>query len=377
MTKYHGHRTHRHAHGNGRLLPVLLMALIGLVTLACSDSQGQKSEVLQDLSREGSRLKRQISTLTEEAKTLPEYTNIVQSERGNLAGIMTTTLWKRLESSIPAFRSTLLVLMESNRRFRDQILSGNVSQDEGVHDSEEELTIAMSQDEELDSDDLDQGEDYIAVQDRSYPAEHFDCPRWLSDLESDAQTLGKILEALECIGPEDDAKLHEIKSFIRAPGVAGEKLLVFTGSKVTASYLHQQLRSDNPNIQIDLVIGGDSRTSDKIAKFSPKSNGDPDLPDSEQTTILIATDVLAKGQNLQDCNRVFSYDLHWNPVTLIQRLGRVDRLTTEHSDVYLLNMMPAPAVEKEIGVRGTVAERVQASTTSLAWTTPYSKPVNA
>ena len=298
--------------------------------------------------------------LTEEAKTLQEYANIVQSERGNLAGIMTTNLWKRLESSIPAFRSTLQVLMESNRQFSNQILSGKVSQDEGVQDSEEELTINISQDEELDSDVLDNEEEYIIVRDRSYPAEHFNCPRWLADLESDAQTLGKILEALEGIGPEDDAKLHEIRSFIKAPGVAGEKLIVFTGSKVTASYLHRELQSDNPNIHIDLVMGGDSRTADKIAKFSPKSNGKANLPESEQTRILIATDVLAEGQNLQDCNRVFSYDLHWNPVTLIQRHGRVDRLTTEHSEVYLHNMMPDPAVEDEIGVRQTVAARVQA-----------------
>ena len=137
-------------------------------------------------------------------------------------------------------------------------------------------------------------------------------------------------------------------------------MLVFTESKVTANYLRRELQTDNPAVNIDLLVGGDRRTANKIARFSPKSNDRPDMPDTEQTRILIATDVIAEGQNLQDCNRVFSYDLHWNPVTLIQRYGRVDRITTEHEEVYLHNMMPDPAVEDTIGIRQTVGNRVQA-----------------
>ena len=298
--------------------------------------------------------------LNEEAKFLPQYANIMQSHRGDLAGIMTTNLWKRLESSIPAFRSTLEVLTESNRRFRDMILTGKVSQDQGEQDSEEALTVNLPRDEELDADELDQDEQYVTIKDRSYPAENFDCPRWLDDLDRDGEILTKIAESLKDVKPSDDAKLHELKSFVKSPGVTGEKMLVFTESKVTATYLLRELRADNPGVNMDLLVGGDSRTADKIARFSPKSNDRPDMPDSEQTRILIATDVIAEGQNLQDCNRVFSYDLHWNPVTLIQRYGRVDRITTEHTEVYLHNMMPDPAVEDTIGVRKTVRDRVQA-----------------
>ena len=119
------------------------------------------------------------------------------------------------------------------------------------------------------------------------------------------------------------------------------------------------MQQSHEGVNFDLVMGGDNRTADKITKFSPKSNDRPDMPDAEQTKILITTDVLAEGQNLQDCNRVFSYDLHWNPVTLIQRHGRVDRITTEHEEVYLHNMMPDPQVEESIGIRGTVRNRVQ------------------
>ncbi len=294
-----------------------------------------------------------------EAKELPEYAKIVQSYRGDLAGIMTTNLWKRLESSIPAFRSTLQVLINSNQEFRKMILNGKVSQDEGVQDSEEELTIDLPHDQELDIDEIDQEEEYITIKDQTYRADDFRCSDWLHALEEDGKTLRKIFEALEDVGPSDDAKLHEMKSFIKLPGVAGEKVLIFTESKVTANYLHRELQEDNSGVHLDIVMGGDNRTADKITKFSPKSNGKQGMPEAEQTRILITTDVLAEGQNLQDCNRVFSYDLHWNPVTLIQRHGRVDRITTEHDEIYLHNMLPDPQVEESIRIRGTVRNRVQ------------------
>ena len=303
--------------------------------------------------------------LHEDRKDRPEYANIVRSQRGNLAGIMTTNLWKRLESSIPAFQSTLDVLIESNRRFRDQILSGAVSRDEGVQDSEEALTIDLPNDEDFDTDELDQEEEYIVIREQSYRSEDFKCPQWLEDLESDHRALSAIRNALRNVkaDPEgdasDDAKLHEIKSFVKSPGVVGEKVLIFTESKVTANYLHKQLSADNPGVNVDILMGGDSRSARKVARFSPKSNEQFDLPESEQTRILVATDVIAEGQNLQDCNRVVSYDLHWNPVTLIQRFGRVDRITTEHDEIYLHNMMPDPAVESATGIRERVSERVQ------------------
>ncbi len=304
--------------------------------------------------------------LNEDAREQPEYANIVRSNRGNLAGIMTTNLWKRLESSIPAFRSTLAVLIDSNRNFRNQILNGGVNKDDGVTDSEEILTIDQPNDEEPDTDELDRDEARITIKEQSYAASDFDCSAWLDDLDADDCILNAVADALQGIKADpdgdasDDAKLHEIKSFVKLPGVAGEKLLIFTESKVTANYLSRQLKADNLGVNVDLLMGGDRRSADKVARFSPRSNDQPSLPDGEQTRILIATDVIAEGQNLQDCNRVVSYDLHWNPVTLIQRHGRVDRITTEHAEIYLHNMMPDPAVEDKISIRETVGSRVQA-----------------
>ena len=223
----------------------------------------------------------------------------------------------------------------------------------------------LPNDEDFDTDQMNQEEEYLIIRQQSYPAADFKCPECLEDLEADARVLAAIRAAPKNVkaSPDgdasDDAKLHEIKSFVKSPGVAGEKLLIFIESKVTADYLHKQLSTDNPGVNIDIVMSGDSRSARKVARFSPKSNDQPDLPEGEQTRILIATDVIAEGQNLQDCNRVISYDLHWSPVTLIQRFGRVDRITTQHEEIYLHNMMPDPTVEGETGIRERVSERVQ------------------
>ena len=107
-----------------------------------------------------------------------------------------------------------------------------------------------------------------------------------------------------------------------------------------------------------------------MTRFSPVSNGRPDLPAERQTRILVATDVLSEGQNLQDCGRVLNYDLHWNPVTLIQRYGRVDRITTEHEVIHLHNMLPNAGMDRQIGLTGRLSARAQSFHDLIGWTTP-------
>ena len=107
-----------------------------------------------------------------------------------------------------------------------------------------------------------------------------------------------------------------------------------------------------------------------MTRFSPVSNGQPDLPTERQTRILVATDVLSEGQNLQDCGRVLNYDRHWNPVTLIQRYGRVGRITTEHEVIHLHNMLPDAGVDRQIGLTGRLSARAQSFHDLIGWTTP-------
>ena len=290
--------------------------------------------------------------LTAAAKKKPEYWPL-QNPGKTLAALMRVLLFKRLESSIPAFRSTLENLIKSNQAFRDQILSGAVRQDDGEYDAEEEL--AAQDAAELDA-------DYIALKDKAYPAADFRCRQWARDLEKDAAILQQIHAAVKDLTPADDAKLTALKEFVAEPGVHQDKLLIFTESQVTARYLHRELQAAYPQTAIDLLTGEDSKAAgqDKMARFSPVSNGQPDLPKREQTKILIATDVLSQGQNLQDCGRALNYDLHWNPVTIIQRYGRIDRITTKHEVIRLHNMLPDAGVDKQIDLTGKLGSRAQA-----------------
>ena len=287
--------------------------------------------------------------LKDESKAKPEYQRMINLGAGP-AALIRTLSFKRLESSIPAFRSTIGNLIESNRTFRNSILNGEVSQDDGLTDI----------DENYDEQDVAEiSVERINIKDQTYDANDFNYASWLDDLDKDYEKLNALQEAVADLTPEDDAKLYEIKSFVKIPGVNAEKLLIFTESKVTANYLYQQLSADHPTETVEILTGGDPRSAEKVRRFSPRSNDTPDMAEKEQIRILIATDVIAEGQNLQDCGRVMNYDLHWNPVTLIQRYGRIDRVTTEHTKIYLHNMLPDIGVDKEIGLTRRLSSRVQ------------------
>ncbi len=312
---------------------------------------GGLAKIVRLLKRYRASRYRHAFYLTAAAREKSEYQQI-QNPGKTLSALMRVLLFKRLESSIPAFRSTLENIIASNRAFRDQIISGAVSRDEGGSDSDEEA--AAREPSELD-------EDYITIKDQSYNAADFRCAAWARDLDKDADLLRQIHDGVKDLTPADDAKLDAIKSFVAAPGIRDEKILVFTESQVTARYLFRELKAAYPQDAIDLLTGEDSRAGgqDKMSRFSPVSNGKPNLPAKEQTRILIATDVLSQGQNLQDCGRMLNYDLHWNPVTLIQRYGRIDRITTEHQTIHLHNMLPDAGVEQQIDLTGKLSERVQ------------------
>ena len=284
--------------------------------------------------------------LTDAARGKPEY-RLMQSQTHSLSALMRALLFKRLESSIPAFRSTLTTLIDSNRAFRNGLLAGTVSQDDGSDDATDAPDAA----------DLDQ--DRLTIKGATYDVVDFRAGEWLDDLDADYAALQTIYNRIKDLTAADDAKLHAVKSFVTAPGVNSEKLLIFTESRVTAQYLYDELSQSHDAGIVDILTGDDARGVDKMTRFSPISNGRPDLPAEQQTRILIATDILSEGQNLQDCGRVLNYDLHWNPVTLIQRYGRVDRITTEHEVIHLHNMLPDAGVDQEIRLTGRLSARAQ------------------
>ena len=275
--------------------------------------------------------------------------------RGRIAGMIRYLLFKRLESSIPAFRSTLKSLSNSNRSFKAALQAGYVPVGSVAtsllagqnFDAEEALAI-------LQLEATKRNGQY------QFPAGDFDAERWIKDLDGDHAVLDGLLDLIEDIGPDDDDKLARLREFLN--GVSGEKVLIFSEAETTVDYLFEQL---NPGAQDSTVakLSGSNRDqrASIVSRFAPQAN----LQDKQQlrdgeVRVLIATDVVSEGQNLQDCARVLNYDLHWNPVRLIQRFGRVDRIGSPHDEIHLHNMLPDAELDENLGLTEKLSDRIQA-----------------
>ncbi len=174
--------------------------------------------------------------------------------------------------------------------------------------------------------------------------------------------------------PHYDEKLKAFKELLIK--LKGEKILVFSYYKDTAKYLHKELIKDQhflsqlDNPQIDILTGDSSsqQRQEKVNRFAPKANLSNDNPQQRleelqqllqnPIDILICTDVLSEGQNLQDAGILINYDLHWNPVRMIQRAGRIDRLGTEYDILYIYNCFPEEGLEQLLGLVKRLQDRI-------------------
>jgi superfamily II DNA or RNA helicase len=197
-----------------------------------------------------------------------------------------------------------------------------------------------------------------------------------SSLEHDANTLARIHDALAAVGPGGDRKLCKLIELLDGP-LAGRKALLFTEFRDTARYLHHQLRVRPHIAQIDSAgarLGMErAGRSEVIGRFAPRSNDLPEPPERERVELLIATDVLSEGLNLQDASVVVSYDLPWNPVRLMQRVGRVDRLGAQSEHVELHHFVPAHDLDRLLGLM----TRLQGKVTTISATLGLDHPVLA
>jgi superfamily II DNA/RNA helicase len=213
-------------------------------------------------------------------------------------------------------------------------------------------------------------------------------------LTADKRILGRIWERVRNIHANQDAKLGRLKEML-ATELRGKKVLLFTYYKDTARYLYAQLgKPDNPEAaafqkQIASGVppapgspfpkgeGGqgvrsmnvrrmDSDADPKerariVRQFAPKSNNAAELTGSEnEVDLLISTDVLSEGQNLQDCGYLVNYDLHWNPTRMVQRAGRIDRIGTGFDQLLISNMFPDEGLERLLGLVESLSEKIPA-----------------
>ena len=274
----------------------------------------------------------------------------LQRAGANLRGLMRVLLFKRFESSVHAFRATVRRVLRIHERFLDALAEGIVPAGEAAQ------TVLYAADV---LDELALLEALRRVSSR-YNAADFDVPRLRRDIEHDVALLREMLELVEPITPAGDAKLQTLQSRLTTPPLAGHKILVFTQYADTAQYLYDNLNPHNARSDIEVIYSGDKSKARVVGRFAPQANPEYAFqPGDTEITLLVATDVLAEGLNLQDCDHLINYDLHWNPVRLIQRFGRIDRIGAAHEVIYGYNFLPETSLEEHLGLQEKLRRRIQ------------------
>jgi superfamily II DNA/RNA helicase len=150
--------------------------------------------------------------------------------------------------------------------------------------------------------------------------------------------------------------LQTLIRLLDGPLARARKVLIFSQFADTVDYLYENLRERPATQKID---GSTSNQEGIIRRFAPRANP-PGLRRGEhEIRLLISSDVLSEGLNLQDCDHIINYDLHWNPVRLIQRIGRIDRIGSEHAEVYAFNFLPETGLEKHLGLEDKLTRRIE------------------
>lgn len=169
-----------------------------------------------------------------------------------------------------------------------------------------------------------------------------------------------MLKLVEPITPDQDDKLQTFLTRLEKKPIKGRKCLIFTQYADTAVYIYNNLNPGGVKKDIEIIYGTDKSKSRVVGRFAPKAN--PEFVFQKEDTeisLLVATDVLAEGLNMQDCDIVLNYDLHWNPVRLIQRFGRIDRIGSEHEVIWGLNFLPETGIERNLGLTAVLQNRIQ------------------
>ncbi|MBI4715320.1 MAG: SWF/SNF helicase family protein, partial [Nitrospirae bacterium] len=284
-----------------------------------------------------------------EKQKKPPY-NDLQRAGTNLRGLMRILLFKRFESSVYAFRETLKRLLRIHETFLFSLEQNIVPAGDDAQD------LLYESDQMAETDLLDA----LRAATGKYSLEDFEADPLMGHVRQDIEILRKMLQWVDSITPDRDAKLQTLLQWRGRTPLSEGKCLIFTQYADTARYLHENLNPGGDRPDIDVIYSGDKSKARVVGRFAPKANPEYRFgPGEMELTTVIATDVLSEGLNLQDCDKIINYDLHWNPVRLIQRFGRIDRIGTEHDAVYAFNFLPETELERNLGLRQKLANRIQ------------------
>lgn len=289
----------------------------------------------------------------------------------SLQALMTTNLLKRLESSVEAFRLTLSRLHENHVRMLSRIQAFRPSSSGTVTDWTEQLETLEAEDDEIPI----LGGDEIGGKVKINLAD-MDLLSWENDLTADLAIINTLLSSMNKIKPEDDAKLQHLQKLIlekieRPINDNNKKILIFTAFADTADYLYDNLSKllKTTGLHIGKVTGKDTPKStlkkgfdfqSLLTLFSPISKEKSLVLPKEpgEIDVLIGTDCISEGQNLQDCDYLVNYDIHWNPVRIIQRFGRIDRIGSQNKVIQLVNYWPDISLDAYINLKERVENRM-------------------
>ncbi|OGT36022.1 MAG: ATP-dependent helicase [Gammaproteobacteria bacterium RBG_16_51_14] len=303
--------------------------------------------------------------------------NFSQADRENfLIGMMRVNFLKRLESSVHSFAITMDRTVEKIEALEKRLM------DFKIHNAKEAELVQ----DEMFAEEADEDEELADLfqvgKALKFEMAHLRVDDWLKDLKADKQRLALLHSVAKEVTPDHDAKLIELKAIIekkvRHPstnnhGEENRKIIVFCAFADSAAYLYENLEDwarKKLSVHIALVSGGakPNRTTfgqaeftQILTNFSPRAKQRAkmkSMPQDGEIDILIATDCISEGQNLQDCDLLVNYDIHWNPVRIIQRFGRIDRIGSQNKEIQLINFWPTPDLNKYIDLKNRVETRM-------------------
>ena len=291
--------------------------------------------------------------------------------------LMGINLLKRMESSVHSFLLTVRriygFLRDTSKIIEAYVKGGGTS-------SLDEMTDLSGASADFDDD--DQNTDFFTVGKKvKIDLRDMDYISWKREMDEDIENLLLLITLVEDITPEYDYKLNELLRVIREKAASpinpgNKKMLIFTAFADTAEYLYEnvsRMAKSELGLNTALVTGSvegqttipkfRAEMNHVLACFSPKSK-DRDIlypQDKADIDILIATDCISEGQNLQDCDWCINYDIHWNPVRIIQRFGRIDRIGSQNKVIQLVNFWPDLDLDEYINLKSRVETRMRIS----------------
>lgn len=295
----------------------------------------------------------------------------VDGREKGIRKLMAINLLKRLESSVNSFRLTLT-------RIRDFINNSITAIDKFQESGAGTVDVA---DFSEDFDTEDNENDPFVGRKSKINLRDMDYVSWRRDLKADLEVLELLILMLKDITPEHDTKLQQLvadlkNKFEHPINGNNKKVLIFTAFADTANYLYEQLSGrilNDCGLHTALITGSTEGKctlpklkctfNDILTYFSPMSKDrDAIHPnDTREIDVLIATDCISEGQNLQDCDYLINYDIHWNPVRIIQRFGRIDRIGSKNDVIQLVNYWPDMELDDYIKLKGRVESRMKAT----------------